>query len=319
MLGKPKPTGPGATLWIRWLVAFTCGVMLSWPRVARGSEDRPPVGLWQHADRLKLEVGGLFALLSYAGFRDWKWGTAYFQFRAEGFFGMRTGSGGQDKLGHCFSTYLMSETLYLRLRNRYGQEAPVTVYPALFSWLLMAYVEMFDGFSVDHGFSKEDLLMDTLGASTSFLKRSVPSVGRVFDFRMEYYPSTQSGGFHPMIDYSGQKFLLALRPSGLPLFDDSPFRFFELYLGYYTRGFERISVDPERRAVLFTGVGVDLQAIFASQMGDPEEYPGSFIDTMSVALRTFQLPYGYPTMTLQRRTAPLIAPRPKSIAAQPGL
>ena len=290
-------------------VAIAVG-MLTTPRLGAAApsehaqnraQERAPMGFVEQLDTLKFEAAGLFSVISYAGFRDWKWGSAYFRFNSEGWFGMNTGSGGQDKLGHCYSTYLMTEFLYLRLRTAEKRQTGAMLVPPFITWSLMLYVELFDGFSVDHGFSYEDLLMDTLGASTSLFRNAFPTVGRAFDFRLEYYPSPQESGFHPMIDYSGQKFLLALRPSGIPVLEHTPLRFAELYLGYYTRGFLDHHDPLGRRARAFVGVGIDFEELITSQIGRARDNPGSPIDYLSESIRVFQVPYAYPKVTLRAR------------------
>lgn len=265
-------------------------------------EEELPSGFISHLDALKLEMAGMFGLITYSGIRDWKWGTAYFRFNSEGWFSMNTGSGGQDKLGHAYSSFLMSEFLYLRLRTYHDGKAPITVYPPLFSWALMFYVEVFDGYSVDHGFSGEDLAMDTAGVALSFLRQTFPAFGRVVDYRLEYFPSDeQNDGFHPMIDYSGQKFLLALRPSGILPVRETPFRFVELYLGYYTRGFKSEDPDVLKSRRMYVGAGIDLEQVFSACLGSAETQPGGWKDYASTTLRSFQLPYPYPYISVHER------------------
>lgn len=272
--------------------------------VPERQQPQPSGDVISQLDDLKLELAGLFGVITYAGVRDWKWGTAYFRFNSEGWFGMDTGSGGQDKLGHAFSSYLMSEFLYLRLRTYYGDDAPVTVFPPIFSWSLMLYVEVFDGYSVDHGFSYEDLVMDTAGVTLSFLRQTFPSFGRLVDYRMEYFPSDEQDGFHPMIDYSGQKFLFAFRPSGIEPVRSTPLRFFELYLGYYSRGFLSDAPDAIERTRLYVGAGIDLEQVFAATLGSAEKEPGGWKDYASTTLRSFQAPYPYPKISLHERQGP---------------
>jgi len=256
------------------------------------TEPAYPTALVPTADALKLDLGGLFAILSWSGFNDWKWGSASFRFQSEGWFGMDTGSGGQDKLGHAFSSYLMAEFLYLRLRSYYGRQDVVTPLPALFSWTLMLYVEFFDGFSVDHGFSYEDLLMDAAGATASFLRQRVPGLARAFDFRMEYYPSAGMRELHPMIDYSGQKFLLALKPAGFGAPKESFLDLVELHLGYYTRGFSDDDAPyfREKQAHLYFGLGANLERILFEPVGPREAYAGTPLDYAHAAVNYFQLP-----------------------------
>lgn len=271
------------------------------PRPIPRAPDRSLLGQF---DALKYEALGLLGIITYAGVRDWKWGTAAFRFQPEHWFQMDTGSGGQDKIGHGFSTHLMTQALYLRLRNEWGENAGAALAPALISWTLMLYVEVFDGYSVDHGFSKEDLTMDTFGAGTALLKSAFPRVGRFVDFRMQYYPSAGQKSFHPMIDYSGQRFLLAFHPSAFSALERTPLRFLELYLGYYTRGFQRGDRADRRLARVFAGVGVDLSEALATTIGRAEDNPGSVVDFLHTAARSFQLPYRYPEVTLHQRTAP---------------
>jgi hypothetical protein len=257
----------------------------------------PGSQLWD----LKLELAGVFGLITYAGIRDWKWGTAYWRFNPEGWFGMNTGSGGQDKLGHAYGTYVMSELFYLRLRTKYGKAAPVTVYPPLFALTIQLYVEVFDGFSVDHGFSYEDVIMDGVGAGAAFLRRAFPAVGSLLDYRLEYFPSDSTKGFHPMIDYSGQKFLLAFRPGRLEPLQWTTARFVEFYLGYYTRGFQNHVPGTTKLRRLYVGVGVDLQGILSLAYRLPEENPGDWFDYLNTALGVFQPPYPYPKASLHER------------------
>jgi hypothetical protein len=203
-----------------------------------------------------------------------------------------------DKLGHAYGTYLTTEFLYLRLRTRYGADAPVTLYPPLFSWLVMLYVEVFDGFSVDHGFAYEDIVMNAAGSTGSFLRHAVPDVGRVIDYRLEYYPSGHGAGFHPIIDYAGQKFLLAFRPGNLEPLKWSVARFVELYLGYTTRGFRKQDPRTDRVRRLYVGVGVDLQGILTLAHRPVAENPGDWFDYLNTALGVFQPPYPYPKESL---------------------
>jgi len=303
MVGRRScPRGPWS---LGTAAALACCALLL-PATARAEparSQREPDGFVGHLDSLKLELGGLVGLITYAGVRDWKWGTAHFRYVPEGWFGMDTGSGGQDKLGHAYTSYLQTEFLYLRLRAYHGENAAVTIYPALFTWTIMLWVEFFDAFSVDHGFSPEDLAMDTLGAGAAFLRESFPKQGRLFDYRLEYFPSRKKGGFHPMIDYSGQKFLFAFRPGQIDALQRTAFRGAELYLGYYTRGFE--DDDARMRSqYLFVGMGVDVQSILELALGPSRANPGSLHDHVATAFSVFQLPYSYPNVTLHQQHAP---------------
>src|SRR5690348_15880659 len=116
---------------------------------------------------------------------------------------------------------MASELFYWRLRATHGGRHVVSWYPALFGTLLYQYIELFDGYSIDHGYSYEDSVADTVGVGLSLLRNSVPFVRDVFDFRLYYYPS---GGqsFRPMIDYEGQKFFGVVKLRGVPGMKRSP-------------------------------------------------------------------------------------------------
>lgn len=273
--------------------------------------DTPTHGLWKpepHAVHLgivdsalavPLESLGLVALVTYTGFSDWKWGTASFRFNSEGWFGMDTGSGGMDKVGHMYGAYMSSELLYWRLRASRGGRPVVSLYPAMFGMLLYLYIEFFDGYSVDHGFSYEDVIMDTAGVLLSTLRNTIPAVRRGFDLRLEYYPSANFG-FHPVIDYEGQKFLGVFKLAAFPALDRSPARFVELMVGYYTRGFDKDLDVPIKSSHLFFGVGVSLEQLLFKPLDKVYGWPFGF---MGLAANYFQVPYTYGSAE-STRTAP---------------
>jgi hypothetical protein len=79
--------------------------------------------------------------------------------------------------------------------------------PATLALGLMFYVEIFDDYSGDQGFSREDMTMTLLGHGFSVLRNSGSGLREIFDFRMEYLPSGYKG-FDPLSDYAGQNFFL---------------------------------------------------------------------------------------------------------------
>jgi hypothetical protein len=57
------------------------------------------------------ELGGLFAGVTALGINNWDWGSSSFHGNSEGWFDRNSGSLGMDKLGHAWSTYMISEFL----------------------------------------------------------------------------------------------------------------------------------------------------------------------------------------------------------------
>lgn len=255
-----------------------------------------PVGLVEAARSVPLESLGLVALITYTGFKDWKWGSASFRFNSEGWFGMRTGSGGLDKLGHVYGPYMTSELLYWRLRATHQDHWVTSLYPPLFATLLYQYIELFDGYSVDHGYSYEDTVMDSVGVALSFLRHQFPRFGKLVDYRLFYYPS---GGrsFQPMIDYEGQKFFGALKLAGVPGLEQTPFRYFELLAGYYTRGFPRYAHADQRSAHFVLGIGLSLSETILEPLERSHGQPFSFLN---LASNYFQTPLYLSAETVRR-------------------
>jgi hypothetical protein len=262
--------------------------------------EEPPLehlSVWESARSVPLESVGLVALITYTGFKDWKWGSASFRFNSEGWFGMSTGSGGLDKLGHAYGAYMTSELLYWRLRATHKDHWVSSWYPALFGTLLYQYIELFDGYSVDHGYAYEDSIMNGLGVTLSFLRHRFPRFRQLFDYRLFYYPSGGSS-FRPMIDYEGQKFFGVLKLAGVPGLEHTPFRYLELFGGYYTRGFPRYAHADERSAHFVLGAGISLsEAIFKPL----SQTHGSPFDVLDLASNYFQSPLYSATESVRRR------------------
>jgi len=266
------------------------------PRAALASETEE-VGLLEAARSVPLESLGLVALITYTGFKDWKWGSASFRFNSEGWFGMSTGSGGLDKLGHAYGSYMTSELLFWRLRATHKNRWVSSLYPALFGTLLYQYIEFFDGYSVDHGYSYEDTIMNGVGVALSLLRNRYPRFRKLFDYRLFYYPS---GGrsFQPMIDYEGQKFFGVLKLAGIPGVERTPLRYFELLAGYYTRGFPRYAHADEKSAHFTIGVGLSLSELIFKPLAAAEGEPFAFLD---LASSYFQAPVHVDDERVRRR------------------
>ncbi|MBN2530726.1 MAG: DUF2279 domain-containing protein [Deltaproteobacteria bacterium] len=269
---------------------------------APNGEILPRVSFGEAAKTLWLESVGMVGMMTFTGFSKWKWGSASFRFNSEGWFGMTTGSGGMDKLGHFFAGYAIADLLYWRLGHYKGKTANVSLYPVAYSMALMLYVEFFDGFSVDHGWSWEDVIMDAAGAGLSILRYAFPRVEQLVDFRFAYAPSKGQKGFHPIIDYAGQKYLLVFKLAGIPPLQKTPLRLMELMLGYYTRGFLKQDIShAERNASLFFGIGLNLEQFLFRPL---EKKVSPYFNVLTTVSQHFQMPYVYQPITIQERITP---------------
>ena len=153
----------------------------------------------------------------------------------------------------------------------------------------MTYVEVLDGFSEDHGFSYEDMIVDAAGIAFSVLRNKVPGLAEKVDFRLEWFPSDRDGLSGPVTDYMGQKYLLAIKPAGFEGLRDTPLRFTELHLGYYARGFKNERKE-ERERNLYVGLGLNLGEIYEAVTNDDRSLPSQAVRT---GLEYIQVPYTY--------------------------
>jgi hypothetical protein len=240
---------------------------------------------------VKYEVAAVFAAISIIGVANWDWGSSGFHFESEGWFGMDTASGGMDKLGHAYATYVITDALTYAIERKYPDAWGAQFTAALLACSLMTYVEVFDGLSSDHGFSYEDLVVDLLGAGFSMFRHSVPGMREKIDFRMQYLQSPRSN-FEPLGDHSGQTYILALKASGFETLRETPLRYLELHLGYCTRGFSgeerRAGSDPERN--LYVGVGLNLTQLL---FGEDARSARGFSKFVGTGLEYVQVPYTY--------------------------
>lgn len=227
---------------------------------------QPQTSSWfiEDVSAVKPETAGVFLAATALGFSSWDWGTrSDFAAHSEGWFGYDTEDGGMDKLGHAFTSYLITNILTERLlmQGRTTERAACT--SAILATLLQLYVEVFDGFSREFGFSYEDMTMNVFGAAVAYLRQAVPGMRDVVDLRLNYWPSGDKG-FDPVGDYSGQKFLFAFKLSGISALGDTPLRYVELHTGYYARGFNDVerSRGEEKSRRLFAGIGINLTELF---------------------------------------------------------
>ena len=232
-----------------------------WPETVRSD--------WSKETKLKLLNGAVLGGMMTYGLLYWHYGETSFQFVNEGWFDPDTIHGGADKLGHAISTYF-GVMAYSAIYDHWGYDQHrASLYGTLSSWATFFMIEVGDGFS-RHGFSVEDLAADTVGAFTGYLRREWPAFSRRVDFRVSYFPSygeRKGKDADYCSDYSGFKYLLALKGDGFDCISSTWLRYLELQMGYYTRGYQDQDGDhygPPMRT-LYAAVGVNLSQIFDKQ------------------------------------------------------
>lgn len=211
-------------------------------------------------------AGGIMAV----GLTAWDYGSSSFNFRNEGWFEHNSKSGGADKLGHAYGAYALA-TLYKNIYAHWGySDEEANLGGALSSWSQMTLMEFADGFSAEHGFSWEDEVMDTVGVGMAYLRHRFPSLKDKIDFRLEWIPSSaflHGDQSDPFTDYSGQKYLLALKPDGFLKTNNPYLKAMELHLGYYTRGYDGERCSHSQHRSTYVGIGLNVTYLIEQLTG----------------------------------------------------
>ena len=253
--------------------------MVDLPDAGDAGED-PGYGLGDAVSDARWEVGGVFAGITLIGVTSWKWGSSSFAFSDEGFFGDDTGSGGVDKLGHAYSSYLIAELIASRLDD-HTSPGRASAYAAILATGLMLYVETFDGFSGDHGFSWQDLVANSVGIGFSVLRRTVPRVADFVDFRMAYWPSGEWYEYRPLSDYEGQTYILAFKLSGFESLAGTGLDWLEIHAGYGIDDWDSKSYTPGdgSSSEFILGIGVDLDRLLVRPWAHHAPRPAGWVST----------------------------------------
>ena len=191
------------------------------------------------------------------GFSQWNWGTKSFHFHDEGWFEKKSKTGGSDKTGHLYMTYLLSRVLSSRYQERGMSLEESSFWGSLSGLGVMTLLEIGDGTS-PYGFSKEDLIADAVGSLLAYVVRINPKVEEFIDIRLEYWPSNATEGRDDFTtDYSNMRHLAAFKLSGFDKLKDTSLSLIEFQVGYYSRGYRSYDTVKESQH-LYVGIGISL-------------------------------------------------------------
>jgi hypothetical protein len=196
----------------------------------------------------------------------WKSGfTENFRTVNEGWFGQNTYAGGADKLGHLYMNYVTTRLVSQLFEwNGNAPEHALRI-AALTTLGTMTAVEVLDGFSRRWRFSKEDAVMNALGAGAAVLLERNSALDDIVDFRLHYRASAANQHkFEPFSDYAGQTYVLALKAAGIPALRERPWlRYLELSAGYGSRNFSesRPALHEQRTRNIYLGVSLNLSEL----------------------------------------------------------
>jgi uncharacterized protein YfiM (DUF2279 family) len=227
---------------------------------------------------MMMTLGGI-GLITAWGILQWDYFSTEPRLADEGWFGNDTRSGGSDKLGHMYGSYLSTRGFSLYYRHLGVEKEQSALFGALSSLAIMTYMEFGDSFSDHHGFSSEDMIANIFGVLFGFWLERDERVDRVLDYRWEYGFQPNSDDFST--DYENTKHLFALKLGGFERFRESHLKYLEIHAGYYTRGFDTDDDSKERN--LYVGIGLNLSDVLIHNNWKKS----------GTVLRYLQLPYTY--------------------------
>lgn len=191
--------------------------------------------------------------------KDPRWPTT----QKEGWFGHSTQNLGVDKLAHAYSSYIISELLYGRIKRKVGDAPGIELTAAALASGIMLWSEVFDSIEPTGGWSWEDVTFNSLGAGFSAIRNSVPGLDDKLDFRLLIEPNEDVYTLKGKEHFRQQRYLFALKLAGFKTFERTPLRYMELHLGYRADGFlneDRAAGIPPKRHV-FAGLGINLNEL----------------------------------------------------------
>lgn len=192
------------------------------------------------------------------GMANWDYFSTSPTSKSEGWFQNDTAYGGADKLGHIYSSYVITHGLSSLYDSWCFNNDDAAMYGALSSLAIVGYIEFGDSFS-EFGFSKEDMIANTIGIIYGYFSYKDTRLGNILDLRWEYKPNSDTFGDFTT-DYENSKYLLALKLNGFDFSHSSFLKHIEFHAGYYTRGFSDPDATKERN--VFIGIGLNLTDFF---------------------------------------------------------
>jgi hypothetical protein len=244
---------------------------------------------------LGLIVGTAAAVGLYGRHKWWQDGfSGDFKSKSEHWFGQNTYAGGMDKLGHFFMNYAGTRLLTKAFSAIGNDPSSSLNMAALLTLGTFTAVEVLDGYSKKWHFSKEDAVMNAVGAAAGVLFERKPELDRLFDIRIMYKPSSENGGrFEPFGDYSGQTYLLVAKANGIDSLREHPLlRYLEVAVGYQARGYSDVAgqvVEVGTRSV-FIGISLNVSEVLRQTVFSKPQGPSRVQAVTDTVLEYIQIP-----------------------------
>jgi hypothetical protein len=187
--------------------------------------DQPAPERDSHTLAKAVSAGSVAAF--YTAFGTWAYFAWYYKkeyhpflLGGDGAFGVHTYAGGADKLGHFWANMVTTRLAIHMLRAGHWRDLEAEAIAGGIAAAFFTLVEVKDGYF--YQFSYGDEIANLLGAAVAVALEAMPRVDRLFDIRVEYWPSEEYlaildgaegadvNSANVAEDYSGQTYLLAL-------------------------------------------------------------------------------------------------------------
>jgi hypothetical protein len=194
--------------------------------------------------------------------------------------GLHTYAGGADKFGHMWSNYVLARGTTALLTAGGWSRLSSSLISAGLAELYFTMSEIKDGYV--WGFEVGDAVGNVSGAVLAVLMENIPVIDRLFDFRLEYFPShaylhlaaqkpfSRGDGLDISQDYTGQSYMLALHLGELPGCKAVVWlKYFDAVVGFEARNYEPTDTKllPVHQTQ-YLGVAINMQALLDTLFRD---------------------------------------------------
>lgn len=238
---------------------------------------------------------GVPAVTLGIGTKAWDWGeTTTWRWNRERWFQADTYSGGADKVGHFYTHYVFTRTLYQAFLYTEDTRERAALYSVLTTSLIGTMIEVGDAFTGTYGFSYEDLIADHVGIALAYTLDRYPVLDNYVGVTAYYWPTRGFLDYNTPLnfasDYSGWTFTMNFKLSGfhrsglrMPPF----LRFLQLDFGYYTRNYTRFDKHTNAPPTRHRFVGLSLNA---RELLNAIPNPNGLVDSARRVLRFVYVP-----------------------------
>ncbi|MBN2039643.1 MAG: DUF2279 domain-containing protein [Spirochaetes bacterium] len=218
----------------------------------------------------------------------WDWDISKqedFTIKAQTFKGSHAINGAADKWGHMYANYVGMRLFTFLFRATGSSRNRAIIEGAILTDLTSLIGEIGDGFSPNYGFDPYDVLFNQFGIILGAILELSPTLDRIFAMKWEYFPGPRvrnhldkTDRWDVSTDYNDSKYILTTKLGGIPYLSLTPLRYFNVDLGYFSRGYRHTEEYSSRARNIFVGVSVNFTIAFGDLL--PVGYTSSTMQSV---------------------------------------